>query len=446
MIVMKFGGSSLRDAERIAHVTAIIRQQLGRKPILVISALGSTTDNLIRAGEAALKGTVNLDEVKGLHLSTVKQLGLEGQTLDPLFAELENLLRGISLLKEFSKKTRDHLVSFGERLAVRILAAHLTRVGIPARHLDAWDLGLLTNSNFGDAEVIESSYDNLSSALAAVRRDYSYTPVITGFIARDALGNITTLGRGGTDLTASLVGAALTVEEIQVWKDVDGILTTDPRLAPAARPVPSVSFEEASELAYFGAKVLHPLSMQPAMSKNIPVRVKNSYNPEHPGTLIAGTADGGEGAVKAITCKRRVTLIDIVSSRMLGQYGFLAGVFQIFNQSKLSVDMVATSEVSVSLTLNQDSDLAEVTRELEKIARVSVSRGKAILSIVGDVSRSSEILDATFHILNRNGINVQMISQGASKVNIGLIVEDAEVETCVRELHRHFFEIDKIAA
>ena len=446
MIVMKFGGSSVRDAERIRHVITLVHATLHERPILVCSAMGSTTNELIEAGNAALKGTVNVDALRARHLDAGQGLGKTVDEVEALFSELRDLLKGISLLQELSKKTMDHLLSFGERLAVRIIAGHFRKAGIAAQHFDAWELGMLSDSRFNDAEVQEESYPAIAGSLAEVATAYPYLPVITGFIAKDRNGAITTLGRGGSDLTASVVGAAIGAAEIQVWKDVDGILTTDPRIVQAAIPVAGITFEEASELAYFGAKVLHPLSMQPAMAKNIPVRVKNSYNPQHPGTLI--TAKGGpmDGLIKAITCKRNITLIDIVSSRMLGQYGFLARVFQIFNDRKVSVDMVATSEVSISLTLDKGAEIDALLGDLEQIAKVRVSRGKAILSLVGDVARSSEILDAAFSILRKLNINVQMISQGASKVNIGLIVEDTEVERCIRELHAFFFESTKEAA
>lgn len=446
MIVMKFGGSSVRDAERIHYVANLVRASLAEQPLLVISALGSTTNHLIEAGQTALKGKVALDKLRTHHLETAKALGIATSELDALFAELRDLLKGISLLQELSKKTLDHLLSFGERLAVRIVAPYLTQAGVPARSFDAWDIGFLSDSKFNDAEIQEETFASIARELDQVRSAYPFTPVVTGFIAKDRNGHITTLGRGGSDLTAAVIGAALGVKEIQVWKDVDGILTTDPRIVSSAVPVANISYEEASELAYFGAKVLHPLSMQPAMQRNIPVRVKNSYNPEHPGTLVTATGAVMNGLVKAITCKRDVTLIDIVSSRMLGQYGFLARVFQIFNDRKVSVDMVATSEVSISLTLDKGAEIDALLPELEQIARVRVSRGKAILSLIGDIRRSSEILDESFSILRRLGINVQMISQGASKVNIGLIVEDSEVEGCIKELHRCFFGAAEAAA
>ena len=332
-------------------------------------------------------------------------------------------------------------MSFGERLSVRILAAHFSRVSVNARFFDAFDIGFVTNSDFTNAELLDDSYNRIGEAFAALQSDYVYTPIVTGFIAKDRNGAITTLGRGGSDLTASVIGAAIKAKEIMVWKDVDGILTTDPRVVHVAQPVKNISFEEASELAYFGAKVLHPRSMLPAMARNIPFRVKNSYNPSHPGTLILSRFDGKDELLRVLTLKKNVTLVDIVSTRMLGQYGFLARVFQIFDEQRISVDMLATSEVSISLTLDsRNGQLDGLKRELEKIANVGIKTGKTIITMVGNVRHSSEILEKTFKVLNTKGINVQMISQGASKVNISFIVDDAQGETCVQELHRVFFE------
>lgn len=441
MIVMKFGGSSLRDAERIQLAYKLVNERQAQKPIVVCSALGSTTDMLLAEAQAAIEGKdFGVAKIRSLHTQVSEELGIDAQDQIKLIGELEEVLRGVALLKELSGKTKDYIVSFGERLAVRVVAAYFDSQKLTSKFHEAWDLGMLTNSDYGDAQVLDESYDNLSKSLGALKENYSYTPVVTGYIAKTKEGNITTLGRSGTDLTASIVGAALQADEIQLWKDVDGIMTTDPRLAPGAKSVPLISFEEASELAYFGAKVLHPLSIQPAMRNNVPVRVKNSQNSDHPGTEILGVIDGASGYVKALTCKRNVTLVDIVSTRMLDQYGFLAKVFQAFNLRGVSVDMVATSEISVSLTLNKRESIDHVVADLSEFATVDVSHGKAILSIIGNIARSSEILDDTFRILRENSVNVQMISQGASKVNIGLIVEDSEIEKCIQGLHKHFFE------
>jgi aspartate kinase len=262
---------------------------------------------------------------------------------------------------------------------------------------------------------------------------------VTGFIAKDAKGNITTLGRGGSDLTATMIAAACKAQEAQVWKDVDGILTADPRIVKNARPVESVTYEEAAELAYFGAQVLHPRAMQPCIKTGTPVLVKNSYNIAAPGTRITASLEKGKTPVRAITFRKNVTLVDIVSTRMLGQYGFLAEVFSTFARHRVSVDMVATSEVSVSLTLDAAYDLSVIKKELSRIASVEIKTGKAIVTIVGNVRRSSEILARTFRTCQIIGVTVQMVSQGASKVNISFIVDDAEAVEVVKALHIDFF-------
>ncbi len=430
MIVMKFGGSSVADAGRIRHVVGIVKASLDKKPVLVFSAMGKTTDNIILSGKKALEGVVDISDVRGLVEKTSTDLGVDPPS--DLLDELESLLKGISLIKEITPKTNDYLVSFGERISVRIISAYLNKVGVEAKYHDAWDIGFTTNSDFGNAEILKESYQKIKESLA------EGIHVVTGFIAKDKEGNITTLGRGGSDLTATTIGAALKADEVHVWKDVDGILTADPKIVGNASPVKSLSFEEASELAYFGAKVLHPISMIPVMKENIPVRVKNSYNTDHPGTLISNQPS--TSLVRAITSKRSVVLVDIASNRMLGQYGFLAEVFNVFKQAKVSVDMIATSEVSISLTLDSGGDVSEVEKALEKIATVSIRESMSIISIIGDVKKSSEILGKAFTELHRNGINVQMVSQGASKVNMGFIVDGSQTETCIKHLHNLFFD------
>ncbi|MCL2093677.1 MAG: aspartate kinase [Treponema sp.] len=445
MIVMKFGGSSLANAERIRHVAGIVKAHLDRQPILVLSAMGDTTDHLLGAGETALKeGRLSFQGIIDLHRRAAEDLQLgEGsmQEITSLLDELRDLLMGISLLRELTGRTRDYLVSFGERLSVRIVASYLTKEGLRAHPLDAWDAGFLSDSNFTSAELLEESWSLIPARLLDPALEGSL-PVVTGFIAKDEGGNITTLGRGGSDLSATMIGASCGAEEVQVWKDVDGILTADPNLVKKARVVDTISYEAASELAYFGAQVLHPRAMQPCIKTGTMVRVKNSYNPSVEGTRIMPAQGGKIPPIQAITSRKNVTLIDIVSSRMLGQHGFLGEVFTIFARGGISVDMVATSEVSVSLTVDSHYDLAQVRRELLGIASVEIKTGKAIVSIIGDVRRSSEILSRTFRICELLGIQVQMVSQGASKVNNSFIVDQGEAAEVVRGLHEEFFEED----
>ncbi|MBI5390677.1 aspartate kinase [Candidatus Woesearchaeota archaeon] len=440
MIILKFGGSSVANAERIKEVAALMQAYRQQHPVIVLSAMGDTTDHLLAAGHAALHDRDAMqqryDQIKALHQQTAQDLGIFFP-LD-LLDSLKDLLQGIHLLGEFSPKTRDTLMSFGERLSVRMVAAYIASQGIAAKSHDAWDLGFMTNNSFGHAEILDESFPLIENSFSMFKHDFPWIPVVTGFLGKDRDGNITTLGRGGSDLTACVLAAALHADEVIVWKDVDGILTTDPRLVKEAKSIPAISFEEAAELAYFGAQVLQPGSLLPAMKLNIPVRVKNSYNVQHPGTVIVKALDD-DAKIRAITFKKHVILVDLVSTRMLGQSGFLQHVFQVFANLNISVDVVATSEVSISLTLDQRYDIQPLKIALEKIAHVTINEGKTIMSLIGNVRHSSEILAESFAIMQQLDINVQMISQGASKVNISMIVDDAEGERCITALHRHFF-------
>ncbi len=437
---MKFGGSSVANAERIKHVASIIKAYQQSRPAVVLSAMGDTTDHLLEASDDAVNGKVDIERVAKLHRDTIAELDLDGSATEELLAELQQLLTGISMLKELTKRTRDYLVSFGERLSVRIMAAYLKKEGIPARFYDAWDIGIVSDSCFMSAELLDEVWDNIPRYLTAYKNgDDNQIPIVTGFIAKDKKGNITTLGRGGSDLTATIIGSSMGAEEIQTWKDVDGILTTDPRICKEAKPVPEVTYEEAQELAMFGAQVLHPRSMVPCRKTGTPVRVKNSYNIKSPGSIIVEKHSGKVPPFCAITTVKHITLIDIVSSRMLGAAGFLAHVFNNFLKWNVSIDVIATSEVSVSLTVNTKADLSGLVSDLEQASEVTVHNGKAIVTIVCDAAHSSAILASGFGALSDEGINVQMISQGASKVNISMIVDDNEADKTVQILHKAFF-------
>jgi aspartate kinase len=445
-VVMKFGGSSLADETRIEHVAQLIKDQraAGNCPRAVVcSAMGKTTNSLLSAGEFALDGRVNVDAIRTLHTTTMKSFDFPQHTMDEVHAlldECQDLLSGVKMIQELSPKSLDQLVSYGERCSVRIVAARLNQLGVPAQAFDSWDVGILTDSTFGDAKLLPTSEDAVRKAFDKI--DPSIVAIVTGFIGHDPKGKITTLGRGGSDLTATQLGASLMVDEIQVWKDVDGILSTDPRLVPHAVPVSDVSYEEASELAYFGAQVLHPIAMQPAMRYDVPVRVKNSYNPSAVGTIIRNKKQSNP-LVTAITFKRDVKLMDIQSTQMLGAYGFLAKVFGEFEKHKLSVDVLASSEVSVSLTLDKkqkNSEIEGLMKDLKSCAEVTLKTGKSILTLIADVERSSEVLATVFRVFATTGIKVKMMSQGASKVNISFIVDNECLDTAIFELHKCFFE------
>ena len=440
MIVMKFGGSSVANAERIKHVASIIKAYKEKRPAVVLSAMGDTTDHLLEAADKAVEGIVDVAGVAKLHEDTAAELGINIDTIRALLDELKQLLTGISMLKEVSKRSRDYLVSFGERMSVRMMAAYLEKEGIPAKFYDAWDVGFVSDSNYMAAELLDEVWDNIPKYLSDYKNGSdNKIPIVTGFIAKDLKGNITTLGRGGSDLTATMIGAAMRAEEVQTWKDVDGIMTTDPRVVKNAKPVPEVTYEEAQELAMFGAQVLHPRSMVPVRKTGTPVRVKNSYNIQSPGSIIVENHSGKVPPVCAITTVKHITLIDIVSSRMLGAAGFLAHIFNNFLKWGISVDIIATSEVSVSLTVNSKDDLTGLVKDLEQASEVTVRTGKAIVTIICDAAHSSAILASGFAALADEGINVQMISQGASKVNISMIVNDDEAERTVQILHDAYF-------
>ncbi|KAL8519957.1 hypothetical protein ACS0TY_010769 [Phlomoides rotata] len=459
--VMKFGGSSVASAERMREVAHLILSFPEEKPIIVLSAMGKTTNNLLCAGEKAVScGFTNVSEIKELtfikelHLRTVKELGIDDSVISEQLEELELLLNGIARLKELTLRTQDKLVSFGECMSTRIFAAYLNNIGTKARQYDAFAIGLVTTDDFTNAEILEATYPAVASKLHNDWTNDHAIPVVTGFLGKGCnTGEVTTFGRGGSDLTATVIGKALGLREIQVWKDVNGVLTCDPSIHPGARPVPNLTFEEASELAYFGAQVLHPQSMRPAMDGNIPVRVKNSYNPKAPGTLITKNRDMAKALLTSIVLKQNVTLLDIVSTRMLGQFGFLAKVFAIFEELDISVDVVATSEVSISLTLDPSKiwsrelikqELDHMVEELGKIAVVKLLPQRSIISLIGNIQYSSLILEKAFSVFRQHKVNVQMISQGASKVNMSLIVNDNEAEECVKALHCAFFESGEV--
>mmetsp|Transcript_12418 Transcript_12418/g.24818 ORF Transcript_12418/g.24818 Transcript_12418/m.24818 type:complete len:615 (+) Transcript_12418:201-2045(+) len=459
-VTMKFGGSSLANAERVDHVANLIKDRINppatledgspneetpvRPRAVICSAMGKTTNSLLSAGEMALEGRVDVEALRTLHTTAMKEFDLPQRTQDEvmcLLDECEDMLNGVRLIQELSPKSLDQLVSYGERCSVRIMAARLNQIGVPAQAFDAWDVGVFTDENYGDAKLLPTTIDTIRDKFMS-RIDPNVVAVVTGFIGHNRKNKITTLGRGGSDLTATAIGAALKVDEIQVWKDVDGILTADPRLVENAVPVSHVSYDEASELAYFGAQVLHPIAMQPALKADIPVRVKNSYNPSAPGTVIDKVGNP-DRMVTAITCKKKITLMDIHSLQMLGAYGFLGAVFGDFEKHKLSVDVLASSEVSISVTLDKkqpEADIELLCEDLKQIAEVELHTGRAILTLIADVGRSSDVLATVFRSFSAHGIKVEMMSQGASKVNISFIVKEDQIDDAILKLHQCFFE------
>ena len=440
MIVMKFGGSSVAGAEKISRVVEIVRARLSRKPVLVVSAFRGTTDDLLALARESLGGDLSrFESIARRHREAAAELGVDAAPLTPLLEELEALVRGISLIKELTPRTLDRVAGFGERLSCRLIAGAFAKAGIPARGVDAFAAGLITDDRFGAAAPLPEADAALRAAFAEIRD----LPVVTGFIGRTRAGEITTLGRNGSDYSATIVGAALGADEIEIWSDTDGIMTADPRLVPGARPLSVLSFAEACELAYYGGKVLHPHTLVPAMAKDIPVRVLNTFKPEHPGTAIIAhptKAAPGASLLKSIAFKRRQLIVSASSPRMTSGPGFLARIFAAFARHEIDVDMVATSEVSVSATAGSERNVERAVAELSAEFEMTVERGQAVICAVGDGLQSVPGVAAdVFSAVRDGGVNVRMISQGASKNNVAFVVEDADVERAVRALHDRFF-------
>jgi aspartate kinase len=437
MIVMKFGGSSVSDAARIDRVAKIVRGKLKQKPVVVVSAFRGVTDELLALAREAQKGNVGrLEAIEKRHRDTAAALGVSAYSVEPLLAELKDLAHGIALLGEASPAALDKTAGFGERLSARLIAAYFDKAGIPAQACDAPAYGLLTDARHGEANPIPEAEKALRSKFARVKK----LPIVTGFIGKTKAGAITTLGRNGSDYTATILGAALGATEVQIWSDTDGVMTADPRMAPAAKPLSRLSFAEAGELAYYGGRVLHPHTLVPAVKKRIPVRVLNTFKPRHPGTkILAGRAK--ERGVKSIAFKRGQIMVTVASPDMLMRHGFLARLFDVFARHEISLNMVTTSEVTVSMTVDSPKRLDLAVRDLQKEFSVVVEKGKAVVCVVGEGIRGTPgVAAAVFGAVKDAGVNVLMISQGASKINVAFIVDDQDVERAVRALHRRFFE------
>jgi aspartate kinase len=452
MIVMKFGGTSVEDAAAIDRAACIVRERAADQPAVVVSALAKVTDQLLAMARAAGAG----DRDQALELSRAtreRHYTVAGELLgtglftrfhselESEFDSLDELLRGLSAVRELTPRTSDNVASFGERISSKIVAAAFAARGISARLVDSREC-IITDSNYTHAlPIFDESNDRLVARLKPLL-DSGRVPVMAGFIGANAEGATTTLGRGGSDFTAAIVGAALGAQRIEIWTDVDGMMTTDPHLCANARRIRAISFDEAAELAYFGAKVLHPATLLPAIEKNIPVQVLNSRNPGNEGTRITARAPSCTNTFKAIAAKKRITVVDVVSPRMLMAHGFLKSIFEVFDRHRCPVDVVSTSEVSVSLTVDSNQAIPAVAADLDKLAYVKYEGRKAIVCLVGENIRGTPGIAAkVFSAIS--DINVRMISQGASEINITFVIEEDDVPEAVRRLHETFFsELD----
>jgi aspartate kinase len=450
LVVMKFGGTSVEDAAAMERTASIVAGRRGRglKAVTVVSAMAKVTDLLISSGAAAGRG----DRASALaisarlrtrHNDTAAQL-LERErfarikiAIDAEFDALDDLLRGIAAVGELTPRTADLVVSFGERLSSRIVAEAFDQRGLRGVHVDARTC-IITDSHYGKAVPQEAEIEAKLTGLVLPLLEAGQTPVMGGFIGSNAEGITTTLGRGGSDYTAALVGGGLHAGAIEIWTDVNGIMTTDPRICPDALRVKTISFEEAAELAYFGAKVLHPATILPAVQKSIPVWVLNSRNAENEGTKITAMAPPCASPFKSIAAKKRLTIIDVVASRMLMSHGYLKKVFDVFDKYECAIDMVSTSEVSISLTVDSNQQLPAICAELGKIADVKLEGNKALVCLVGeDIRGHNGIAGRVFSAISH--VNVRMISQGASEINMSFMIDEEDVEEAIRSLHQHFF-------
>ncbi|HLL15261.1 MAG TPA: lysine-sensitive aspartokinase 3 [Pyrinomonadaceae bacterium] len=448
--VMKFGGTSVEDARAFARVAGIVGARRAERPVVVVSAMSRVTDALLASVETAAAGDADgalrsLEAHFERHTLVARTLPAGGR--DELFLEVElarrelgELLRRVASKQEPCPPLRDSVVSYGESLSAKLLAAVLAERMLPASYVDPRRC-IITDDAHGSATPSnDETYERTRAELAPLF-DAGRIPVLGGYIGSTADGRTTTLGRGGSDYTAALVGAGLGAREIQIWTDVNGVLTADPRVVPHARTIPRLSFAEAAELAYFGAKVLHPKTILPAVIRGIPVRICNSRAPEQPGTGVYFDAEMSPRTVKAIAHKKGITVLHITSARMLGAYGFLRALFEVFERHRTIIDIVTTSEVSVSLSLEDTSKVDEIIRDLRPIAAVKVESDLAVVCIVGEELRyTSGVAARIFSTLG--DINVLLISQGASNVNFTFVVAERDVEETVRRLHASLFECD----
>ncbi len=446
---MKFGGTSVEDPAAIRRTAAIVagRVALGKQPVVVVSAMAKVTDQLLRAAETAVQGDragalAISSRLRAQHRDTAAALLKNSAALvdkiDQKFDSLDEILRGLAAILELTPRVSDLIVSYGELLSSRIVAAAFQEQGIDAVHADARQI-IITDSQFQkaipqDALIERRAQEKLLPLLAQEQ-----VPVMGGFIASNEAGISTTLGRGGSDFTAALIGGALAAETIEIWTDVDGIMSADPRVCPDALRVKVISFEEAAELAYFGAKVLHPATILPAVKKNIPVQVLNSRNASCEGTRITALAPHCKSPFKSIAVKKKLSIIDVVASRMLMTHGYMKSIFDIFDKHQCPVDMVCTSEVSVSLTVDSNEKLPAVAADLGRLADVKYEGKKALLCLVGDDIRGHSGIAAQVFTAIRN-INVRMISQGASEINMSFMIEEDDADEAVRSLHAAFFQ------
>jgi aspartate kinase len=434
---MKFGGTSVGSAQRIQGVAAIVKNNLSAKPVVVVSAMAGVTNTLIEIAQASnvTIRTQKLETLRVLHESVVEALGLSPSLLDTLFEELETLAKKT---KKSTKKTLDHFVSFGERLCAPLVAGALVKAGVPSAAFPSWEVGMITDEQFGAAEP-------LATTPALIRRhieSLTVVPVITGYVGKTEKGEITTLGRGGSDYSAAVIGAALLADAIQIWKEVDGFMTTDPRLIPEARVVPELAFEEAAELAYFGAKVLHPKTILPAMKAGVPVEVLNTFNPEGKGTRIVSNFKERRQvsqAVDALTLKRNVSVLHVFSPDFFDGNKVVADILNLFSNHNVNIGDMALSVASLSMIIDSSEPLPpKIIEGLKKIGDIEIHSNKAMICAVGGSMHAADVAGRMFTVLGQEKVSVEFISQASSGYSITFVVNADDAEKALKTLHKEY--------
>lgn len=446
-LVMKFGGTSVGEAEAIRQAGSLVVDALPQAPLVVLSAMAGVTDALFGAARAAERGDADAirnaqRELRERHRVCASEL-FDGRApealstaLDNVLDELRVLLRGVYLLRELTPRSLDAIVSTGERLSTHLFASYLDARDVPSEWFDARTV-VRTDDRFGAGCPQTEVIARLTRGELAPRLAPGRAVVTQGYVGGTEDGLTTTLGRGGSDFSAALLGAALGAEEIQIWTDVEGILTCDPRVVPEAVPIREIRFDEAAELAAFGARVLHPATIQPAVDAGIPVTVRHARRPAGGFTTIRAEVPPRR-AVTALASRGPITVVTVNSPRMLAQSGFLGKLFDVFGRLGISVDLVATAEVSVSLTVEPDSPIEELVREISTFASIEVAEERAIVAIVGNSFRNTPgLAHRVFGALAE--INVEMISMGANEINLSLVVRRDDVPAALRALHTELF-------
>lgn len=445
---MKFGGTSVGDVAAFERVFHIVSTQIERRPVVVVSAMTKVTDALLAAFETAKKGEfgeafASLEPHFERHVEVSRTFipdsapNAFNAELDFARGELSDLLMRVSRRSLPLQMLKDAIVSYGEQLSSRLLAEVLKAKAVNSRQVDSRRL-IVTDDEYGAATPIVDETNDLVKLELAPLIAAGEVPILGGFIAASRSGETTTLGRGGSDYSAALVAAALDASELQIWTDVTGVMTCDPRICGEARTIPILSYEEAAELAYFGAKVLHPKTIKPAVDHGIPVRVCNTFEPAEVGTMVLGESGEAPNKIKSIAHKKNITILRITSARMLGSYGFMSAVFQVFERYRTVIDVISTSEVSIALTLDNTAEIDKIVSELQRLGDVEVEPGYAVVCVVGEGLRASTGLASKIFSTIDN-VSIALVSHGASAVNLTFVVKEKDVADVIKKLHGEFF-------